>query len=147
MKNQRMSDPLTKKNLLQKLTTTLILSGIMAFATIIFDATLALLITLEFPQAGFLEFGLFFIWIVTSVLVVRRTGSIIYGVLAVAIVSIIHSTFGLFLAELITRQRIPGFLEPPFYINHEIQVNLFIAIAIASLSGFILMKLQARNEE
>lgn len=137
-----MSDPLTKKNLLQKLTTTLILSGIMAFATIIFDATLALLITLEFPQAGFLEFGLVSIWVGTSVLVVRRTSSIFYGVLAVSIVSIIHSTLGLFLAEFIAQRRIPGFLEPPYYINHEIQVNLFIAIAIASLSGFILVKLQ-----
>ena len=135
-----MSDATTDKNLSQRLITTLILSGIMVVVTVTFDAARAWLTKMELPQAGLLEFGLLIIWGVTSVLVVRRTGFIRYGILAAAIVSIFHSTVGLIVSDFIAQRQMPGFFEPPYYLIRGIQFDLFIAVVVASLAGLVWVK-------
>lgn len=112
-----------------------VVAGSMAAIMIAYDAVWAWVAPTAFVEAGYGQVGVAVIWATASVLAVRKTGFIRYGVAAAALVAVLHSTLGLVVTNAINDTATPGMFEPPYYVLRGIQLDLMVALILGGLAG------------
>lgn len=119
----------------RKLVRMLAVAGFMAVVMITYDAAWAWVAPTTFVEAGYGNIGVAVIFATSSIIAVRDTGLIRYGMGAAMLVAVVHSTLGLVLTNAIHDTPTPAMFEPPYYVIRGIQLDLVVALILGGLAG------------